>query len=366
MTLAPGRVAAFALAALLLWLAAHSLAPATDGLRLAAAKDDPVALAAARLDQTLTQGRFSRALDAALAAGDEDLAASFVELGRSRGFAPTPGQEARLSALRVSAGQKAVEDFTEGFLHGARDNGAAFGGALVGDVTGYGDLRDLWGEGEKLQRGEEPDHLVIGLAAAGLALSAVTWSSVGALLPARTGLTIVKGAQKAGRLSRPLATALAASATKAVDREALTAGLTAAVRLDLAAARAAAAKVVRPGALMAFRALGEDAATIYRRAGARGVKDALAVAEDGAELGKAARLAKAQGGATRAVLATLGRGALVFGGLALASVEAVFALIGSLLGLAMLAQRLGFWLGRASPPRKKSAVRPKEIPILPV
>lgn len=383
MTVAPMRARALfflSLAALLFWLAARSLTPAFDGLRLAATKDDPVALADARLDQTLTATRFSQALDAALAADDADLAKSFIELGRLRRLAPTAEQERRLAALDAEAEEKTVEDFTQGFLHGARDNGPAFTGALIGDLTGYGDLRDLWSEGEKVRRGEEPDQLVVGLAAAGLALSAVTWSSVGALLPARSGMTIVKSAQKAGRLSRPLARALGATAAKAVDREALTAGFSAVAKADFAAARAAAVKVVRPGALATFRAVGEDAAAIYRRAGASGVKDALAVAEDGAELGKAARLAKARGGATRAILATLGRGALVFGGLAAAAVEAVFVFLGSLLGLATMAQRLGFWLGRRrfvpSPratvkrsglsPAKKFASRPKEFPTPPV
>ncbi len=340
------RLGAFALVALLFWLAAENLAPALDGLRLAANRDDPVALTQARLDQTLTPARFAAGLDSALTTGDEDLAKSFVELGARRGLSLTPEQERRLSALHERASERAIEDFTEGFLHGARDNGAAFAGALAGDLTGYGDLRDLWNEGRKLERGEDPDALVVGLAAAGLALSAVTWTSVGALLPARSGLTLVKGAQKAGRLSAPLAKAHSGAAAKAVDREALTAGLSAGAKLDLAAARAAAAKIVRPGALAGFRALGEDAATIFRRAGAGGVRDALAIAKDGAELGKAAKLAKAEGGATRAILAILGRGALVFSGLAAAATNAVFALMSALLGLAMIAQRLGFWLGR--------------------
>jgi hypothetical protein len=335
-----------ALAAILLWFAAKNVAPAYDGLRIAAGKEDPVALSDARLDQTLTPSRFSAGLDAALSAGDADLAESFVTLGRMRGLSATAEQQARLEALRAKAGETAAEDFAQGFLHGSRDTGAAFAGALAGDLTGYGDLRDLLSEAEKVRRGEQADELVVGLAAAGLALSAATWSSVGALLPARSGVTLVKGAQKAGRLSAPLAKSLTAAAGKAVDREALTAGLGAAARFDLAAARAAAARVLRPGALASFRALGEDAATIYRRAGARGVKDVVAVAENGAELRKAARLAAARGGATRAILATLGRGALVFAGLASAAIEAIFALIGALLGLALLAQRFGFWLGR--------------------
>jgi hypothetical protein len=341
------RLGAFALLALLFLLAARNLAPALDGLRLAASQDDPVALTQARLDQRLTPARFASGLDSALAAGDEDLAKSFVELGARRGLSPALEQERRLSALHERAGERAIEDFADGFLHGARDNGAAFAGALAGDLTGYGDLR--------------PDELVVGLAAAGLALSAITWTSVGALLPARSGLTIVKSAQKAGRLSAPLAKALSGAAARAVDRDALTAGISAGAKLDLAAAHAAAAKVVRPGALGGFRALGEDAATIFRRAGAGGVRDALAIAEGGAELGKAAKLAKAEGGATRAILATLGRGALVFGGLAATAANAVFALMSALLGLAVIAQRLGFWLGRIRFGSNFSRRAPKEL-----
>ncbi|MBL1256392.1 hypothetical protein [Methylocystis sp. Sn-Cys] len=336
----------FAVAALLLWFAAGNFAPALDSFRLAASKDDPIALAEARLDQTFTSTRFAAGLDAALTARDEELAESFMELGARRGFAASPEQRARLSELHTRAREKAVEDFSEGFLHGARENGAGFAGALAGDLTGYGDLRDLWNEAKKLDRNEEPDALVVGLAATGLALSAATWSSVGALLPARYGLTMVKGAQKAGRLSAPLAKALTAAAAKAVDREALAAGVSAGAKLDLALARASAVKVIRPDALAGFRALGKDAATLFRRAGAGGVKDALAVAEDAAEFGKAAKLAQVEGSATRAILATLGRGALIFGGLAVTAANAVIGLAASLLGLAVLAQRFGFWLGR--------------------
>ncbi|GLI93261.1 hypothetical protein [Methylocystis echinoides] len=342
----------FLVAALfLIFCAAGSYAPARDGLRLLAAKDDPVALADAQLDRILTPARFAQGLDAALDAGDADLARSFMDLGRARGLPPAAAQEARLATLEAQAKELAVEDFAEGFLHGGRDNRAAFAGALTGDLTGYGDLRDLWKEAEKIRRGESPDELVVGLATAGLALSVVTLSSLGAALPARSGLSLLKGAQKAGRLSQPLTKSLVAASAKALDREALAASLSAAAKLDVAAARTAAGRVLRPGALASFRLLGADAALLYRRAGARGLADALALAEDSAQLRKAAQLAAAAGGRTRAILATLGRGALVFGGLAAtAAVEAMFVGLGAMVGLAMLAQRFGFWLGRRRAP----------------
>ncbi len=341
------RLAAFLmLAAALVWFAARSLAPASDAWRFAAASDDPVALADARLDRALTPARYTAALDAALAAGDDDLARSFVALGQSRGLSATAAQQARLDSLQAEGGETTAAAFAEGFLHGARDSGAAATGALAGDISGYGDLRDLWSEADKARRGERVDEVTVGLATAGLALSAVTWSSIGALLPARSGLTILKRARLSGRLAAPLVTSTRAAVAGALDREALAAGFSAAAKLDLVAARAAAARVLRPGALAGLRTLGADAATIYRRAGAKGLEATLAVAENAGEVGKAARLAVAKGGATRAILATLGRGALVFAGFTAAAVEAVFVFLGSLFGLAALAQRFGFWLGR--------------------
>jgi len=345
----PGRKTIFALlpaAFAFGGFAVGGAAPALDGWRLLRSADDPAALSDIQLDRILTPARFSAQLDAALEGGDDDLASSFTEVGAERGLAPSAAQKARFEALRAGAGGKAIEEFTQGFVHGGRDSGAAFAGALAADLTGYGDARDLWNEGEKLSRGEKADELVIGLAAAGLALSAATWSSVGAILPARGGMTMIKTARKAGRLTRPLATALTRTAAEAIDREALAAGLAAAAKFDVAASRAAAVKIVRPGALSTLRGLGEDAMLIYRRAGARGAGQVLALAEDGAQVRKAARLAAVKGVRTRAILATLGRSALSLGALAVTAANAVFAFLASVFGLAMLTQRFGFWLGR--------------------
>jgi hypothetical protein len=327
-------------------LAAATAAPALDGWRLALAGDDPAARSDVLLDRKLTPKTFSSGLDAALDAGDVDLAESFVELGRQRGLAPGEGQRAQLEGLRRQEGENAIRDFGHGFVSGERDTSASFAGALAGDLSGYGDLRDLWNEGRKVAQGEKADELVVGLAAVGLALSAATLTSVGAALPARAGLTLVKSAQKTGRLTRPLAAALGRVAARTLDREALATTFSAAARLDLAASRAAAGRIIASGGAAYFRALGRDAAVIYRRAGARGVTQALSLAESGAEMRQAARLAAARGAGTRAVLATLGRAALLTGTLAAAAVNAMLAFVACFFGLAIFARRFGFWLGR--------------------
>eukprot|EP01038_Epipyxis_sp_PR26KG_P002564 gene2564-3626_t len=101
-----------------------------------------------------------------------------------------------------------------------------------------------------------------------------------------------------------------------------------------------------------FAALGQDAGAVYTRTGQRGLRQVLAVAEDSGDIGKAAKLGAAKGTTTRAILKVLGRGALVLGALSLSAVGWMLALIGYAIALAMLAQRLGWWLGRRLRPRR--------------
>ena len=72
----------------------------------------------------------------------------------------------------------------------------------------------------------------------------------------------------------------------------------------------------------------------------------LALAENADEVGRAARLAAAQGPKTRAILKTLGRGALVLGAALSAVVSWTFAGLAWMVAIALVARRLGLWLGR--------------------
>ena len=65
--------------------------------------------------------------------------------------------------------------------------------------------------------GEDTDHLVLGLAAAGLAVTAATYVSVGGAAPVRAGLTLVKDARKVGRLGEGLTQWAGRSAREIVD-----------------------------------------------------------------------------------------------------------------------------------------------------
>lgn len=327
-----------------------------QGWQLQAAADDPAALSQLRLRDALTPERVASGIESALAERDAELAESFVALAEERGIAIAPEQRQRIAKLKDEALSRAVHDFGYGFFAGERVSGAGFAGALTGDLIGYGDLRDLAHEGQKLVRGEAPDQTVLALAGAGLVLSAATWVSLGGGLPARGGLSIVKAASKAGKLSPALSAGLARSAAGAIDRPALNASLAAAARLDLAGARMASANLIRPAAMRHLAALGQDTGALYARTGQRGLRQVLTIAEDAGDVGRAARLSEAAGAKTRAILKLLGRSALVLGGLSLTAAGWLFALIGYALALAMLAQRLGWWLGRRLMPGPKRQV----------
>jgi hypothetical protein len=192
--------------------------------------------------------------------------------------------------------------------------------------------------------GEETDRLVLGLAAAGLAVTAVTYVSVGGAAPVRAGLTLVKDARKVGRLGEGLAAWAGRSAREVVDTPMLQNAV-------------ASGSVLRPGQTLsaikaAFRAdkagalvrLGKDVTRVVEKTGTRGAMDSLRIAEGPKDVARAARLAEAQGGKTRAILKLLGRGALLLIGgafnLALWLFGAALTLFGLLSSIKATTERL--------------------------
>lgn len=287
--------------------------PTLDAWQQLSAQDDPEALTERGLRADLTATRLQTELESALDTDDVDLAASFIALGAQQDLPVPPALRERYQAATTPAAV-AIRTARE-FYHGARDGegatGAGLAGVVASDLTGIGDVRDLIHQGQKISRGEEPDQLVLGLAAVGLAVTGATILSVGAALPARAGVSTIKVAAKTGRLSKPLAANLTRLVGDAVDTKAVSAAATAAASLDLAATRTAARAAIRPASVARLSSVAEDVTTIGRRAGVRGTHDALALTRETAELRKVAVLAGKRGVSTRAILKVLGRGAVV-------------------------------------------------------
>jgi len=309
----PPRIVWALLCGLMLGIAALYVAPrGLEADALLAIEDDPVALADRALARSFDTERASREIEAALAAGDADLANSFVELAQARQVPLDPELTGRVAAAVADAASvsHAADSFARGLFSGEPDDMAGLAGTALGDLFVFGDVRDAVREGVRYVNGEPVDQIVLGLASVGLAITAGTYATLGAGTPARVGLSIAKAARKTGRLSADLTQWLGRSLRGVVDwgrlKNAISGASLAEPAVAVRAAREA-VKLERAGGLMrAARNVGE----IQAKAGTRAALDALKIAESPRELARVARLAEKSGGKTRAILKTVGRGAI--------------------------------------------------------
>jgi hypothetical protein len=317
-----------AVACTLLWPQAR------DAAAILAAQDDPAELSDLQLNSVLRNDTAAIAdnIEAALAAGDADLASSFVELAREKNIAVADdlAQQVSDAVTEATSTSHLAKRFATGLVTGDADDVASLSGTVAGDLFVFGDIRDIVREGKHLAMGEDTDHLVLGLATAGLAVTAATYVSVGGAAPLRAGLTLVKDARKVGRLGEGLTQWAGRSARGMVDGPMLQQAV-------------ATGSVLRPGQTMtairaAFRAekagalvrLAKDVGRVGEKAGARGALDTLKIAEGPKDVARAARLAESKGGQTRAILKVLGRGALL---LAAGAFDLTLWVFGALLAL---------------------------------
>jgi hypothetical protein len=280
-----------------------------------AAQDDPVVLSDLQLRAVLHDhpDAIESSIETALAANDSDLADSFVRLAQENNIALADGllQRVNDAVAQANATPHLAQRFASGFLTGNADDVASLSGTVAGDLFVFGDIRDVVREGKHLVMGESADRLVLGLAAAGLVVTAATYVSAGGGAPVRAGLTLVKDARKVGRLGEGLTEWAGRSARDLVD-------------VPMLQNAVAAGSVMRPGQTVhAIRAafdaqkagglvrLAKDVGRVGEKAGARGALDTLAIAEGPKDVARVARLAEAKGGQTRAILKILGRGALL-------------------------------------------------------
>jgi hypothetical protein len=214
---------AWAVAALF-GLAAFVCVPiAMEAGALLAIADDPVAIADRALVRSFDQTVAQREIEAALAANDADLAKSFLDLAVERNVPVPPELAERVMSATERANSTAVsiENFARGFVAGEPDEPASFVGATLGDLFVFGDVRDVVREGSRYVSGEKVDDLVLGLACAGIVITAGTYATLGVGAPARVGLSMVKVARKTGQMGARMADWLGRTSRDVVDLTAL-------------------------------------------------------------------------------------------------------------------------------------------------
>jgi hypothetical protein len=348
--LAVGGMAVSAAVCVALWPHAR------DAGAILAAQNDPAELSDLQLNSALRNNRavIEQNIEAALAANDADLANSFVDLAGEKNISLPEelSRRVRDAVAETNSTSHFAKRFASGLVTGNADDVASMSGTVAGDLFVFGDIRDVVREGKHLAMGEETDRLVLGLAAAGLAVTAATYISIGApVAPVRAGLTLVKDARKVGRLGGGLTEWAGRSARDIVDtpmlQNAVETGSVMRPGQTVSAIKAA----FRPGEAAALVRLAKDVGRVGEKAGMRGALDTLQIAEGPKDVARAARLAESKGGQTRAILKILGRGALLLAAgafnLTLWVFGAVLALFGFLSSIKATTERLTLsWLLR--------------------
>ncbi|MDC7984614.1 hypothetical protein PQJ75_12820 [Rhodoplanes sp. TEM] len=293
-----------------LWLAAPK---AIDSAGLLVDQNDPVRLADRAVDKALTPEVARREIEAALAAGDAELAASFVELAQSRAIALDPGLVATVTEANTAAAGavRTAQNFGRGLVTGEPEDGAGLAGTLLGDLFVFGDIRDAVREGGRLATGAEADELVLGLACVGLAVTAGTYVSLGVAAPARAGVSVVKAAWKTGRMGAGLAVWTARSLRGVVDLAAARRAVSGTALLQPTAAARGLKAAVKLEKAEPLVDLVRDAGKIQAKAGTRAALDGLKLADGPKDVARLAKVAEKNGGKTRAILKLGGRAALV-------------------------------------------------------
>jgi hypothetical protein len=338
-----------ALACALLWPHAR------DAGRVLAAQDDPAELSDLQLNSALRNNPavVAQNIEAALAAGDADLAGSFVELAGQQNIPLDDELTGRVNdaVAEENSSSHFAKRFATGLVTGNADDVASLSGTVAGDLFVFGDIRDVVREGKHLAMGEDTDRLVLGLAAVGLAVTAATYVSFGGVAPVRAGLTLVKDARKVGRLGEGLTEWAGRSARGMVDAPMLQNAVASGSVLrpgETVSAIRAAFHAEKAGALVR---LAKDVGRLSERAGIRAAQDTLKIAENPKDVARAARLAESRGGQTRAILKVLGRGALLLAAgafnLTLWLFSALLALFGLLSSIKATTERMTqSWLDR--------------------
>lgn len=337
-----GRITALLMTAALIASTAPVLPYGVDAAKLAAHRNDETAVVHYRLSR-LEPEDYEAAIDQALAKGDANLADSLRVLAERQAVALPGRLVARVNAAIEADEARIASDAWDGFVSGNAENEPALAGAIAADLSGYGDLRDLYGEADNYVSGAEVDTTTVALAAVGLTLTVATVVSLGAAAPEKVGVSTIKVVNRLGRLSKPLRRQIIGLGRNAVDTRALREVGDSLGVLDLTAARAAAGRIVRPAEAAALKTLGADVVTLGRNAGYRGTLEVLAKADDTKAISRMARLSQRMGKATRGTIYLLGDAAFAFAAVAGTVFSWTVGVAAWLIVALWVAARLGVW-----------------------
>lgn len=318
-------------------------------LKLAFNYWDPLSITEYRLNQ-LTTADYISEIEASLAEDDIAEAGNLVALAQERGHEIPVELVEKTTESVFQYGLRNIKDFINGATTGEATSATAIGGALAADYVGVGDVRDIYNEGTHIAMGEDYDKITLGLSLVGLATVIPGTGAVD------IGASVVKTANKAGKLSKPLRNHVGKLASEMVDVTALRKGLsevklptfrTPAIRevrstvsnlkwsdvmkgdfsgfsamiksmmpIDVSAAKMSFKGAIKPNVASEVGTLVSNATVITKVGGVKTTFRVLEHADDAKDLSRFTKLTSRFGEKTSAVVKILGKTAIKLGKLA--------------------------------------------------
>jgi len=318
-------------------------------LKLAFNYWDPLSITEYRLNQ-LTTADYISEIEASLAEDDIAEAGNLVALAQERGHEIPVEFVEKTTESVFQYGLRNIKDFINGATTGEATSATAIGGALAADYVGVGDVRDIYNEGTHIVMGEDYDKITLGLSLVGLATVIPGTGAVD------IGASVVKTANKAGKLSKPLRNHVGKLASEMVDVTALRKGLsevklptfrTPAIRevrstvsnlkwsdvmkgdfsgfsamiksmmpIDVSAAKMSFKGAIKPNVASEVGRLVSNASVITKVGGVKTTFRVLEHADDAKDLSRFTKLTSRFGEKTSAVVKILGKTAIKLGKLA--------------------------------------------------
>ncbi|KQZ87852.1 hypothetical protein ASD64_19905 [Mesorhizobium sp. Root157] len=326
---------------------------------------DPFSITEYRLSR-LSDEEYKIAVEQALDDQDIPEAQTLVEIAHENGRALPQELVERTKENPFEFGLRNIQDFANGAMTGEITSVASIGGVLAADYVGVGDVRDVVVQGASLAKGEDYDTLTLGLALAGLATIAPGSGAADA------GFSLIKTANKAGKLSRNLVSRLKMMSTRLVDVAELKRGLlrvslpkfkrpsistlraifgeinwrdvangdfqqvreplSEMMPVDTKAAKQALSGAIRKEVLDEVGVLASSTSWIVSAGGVKAGFRAMEYADDAKELSRFRSLAARMGGKTAAAIKLLGKGAIKLGELVYLVISVLIIVIGWLVG----------------------------------
>lgn len=157
-----------------------------------------------QLQLKVTNKNITDEIDAAIKNSQFDDAKMFLDIAESNQYAIDYKKYHNVISRNDTGLRKIVTEvsnFADGFIEGKSSNMTGIAGSVSADFTVVGDVRDLYKQYGKYEKGEDVNELIVVLSGAGIGLTALTVGTLGSAAPAKAGTSLIKVAAKTQRIT---------------------------------------------------------------------------------------------------------------------------------------------------------------------